>query len=178
MKISFNWNWKDKSRPLGFFLEECLSKEDAIKIKQLNIEKILLLDRRERVVIFSNLIGEEKATWLNSHFEKEFVLKNQKAGMLAWANSMDMKEKNRVEIIRKISLLENALTTAEQDEFIKDLADLALGIKITEEEEKMINTLCEKANAAQTRMEHGGSREEYEKAQALLDSYVEKLKNE
>ena len=178
MKISFNWNKKDKSKPMGFFLEECLSKDEAVKIKQLNIEEILLLDRKDRVAIFSNLIGEEKANWLNSRFEKEFVLKNQKAGMLAAANSMDMKEKNRVEIIRKISLLENALTTAEQDEFIKDLTDLALGIKITEEEEKMIYTLCEKVNAARTRMEQGGSKEDYEKTQATLDSYVEKLKNE
>ena len=176
MKISFNWNRKNKSNPFARAVEDCLSKEEADKLKFLDIEKILLLSTEERLRIFSSLIGS-KAEWFNSRFEKDYVLNNQKAGMLNWANKTKMEEKFRQEIVRKISNLEKMLNPAEEESFINELANLALGIGVTQEEEKTLIELSHKADEARLKMENGGSKEDYEKAHNLLQAYVNKLKN-
>jgi hypothetical protein len=177
MKISFNWNIKDKSKPFGFFMEECLSKDEADKIKKLDLEKILLMDSEERLSIFSGLLGKEKADWFNARFEKDLVLKNQKAGMMNWINNdKEIKPKWRKEIIRKISELEKPLYKEKLDNFMEELADLKLGVGITLEEAQMITDLCKKANDAKVKMDNGGSKTDYEIAHKNLEDYVEMLK--
>ena len=172
MKISFNWGKKTISNPLGVVLEECLAKEEAGKIKQLDIEKVLLLGTEERIKLFSSAIGD-KAEWFNSKFEKDYVLKNMKQGLLNWVDKTEMKEKYRKDILSRIAKLENMLSAEEQEKFIEKLANLAIGVGTTEEEEQTITDLCNRANEAHLRMQNGGSREDYEKAQSALDTYVE-----
>ena len=158
-------------------IEECLTKEEAAKLKHLNIERIMLLTAEERIDLFSSLIGS-KANWFNSRFEKDFILKPQKAGLLEWANKKEMKDKFRKEIIRRISELEKALNPEEEKNFMGELTKLALGVGVTREEEQTIFDLSKKADEARLRMLNGsGSREDYEKACKVFEAYVEELKN-
>ena len=177
MKISFNWFRKDKSKPF-IFLEECLSESEANKVKVLNFEQLISAEREERLRILSEVIDKDKAVWLNSRIEKDFILKKQKEGLMTWVNGQkDIRDKYRKEIIRKISELENPLSEKEMDVFIEDLAGLAIGAGVTLEEAQVITDLCKKCDEAKLAMENGGSKAEYEIARKNLDDYMEIAKN-
>lgn len=178
MRLSFNWFKKDKSKSFGFSLEECLSEDEADKIKRLDFEKLIDADREDRLNIIIKAIGKDKAEWLNSRIEKDFILKNQCQGLMNWVNNdQSIEPKWRKEIIRKISALEKPLNKKEEEDFFKELANLKLGIGVTSEETQMITDLCKKADEAKLEMDNGGSKVDYEIAQKKLDDYVEKLKN-
>ena len=155
-----------------------LSNEEADKLKNLDIAEIVLVDSKKRLDIFSKLIGKEKAVWVNARFEKDLVLKNQKEGMLNWANETKMKPEIRKEIIKKISGLEELLSQTEEQEFLTELAELSLGIGFTEEEIKTIMSLSQKVEEAKIKMENGGSKLDYEKACISLQEYKNKLIDE
>lgn len=50
----------------------CLSEEQTFRIKKLDIEKVFSLKQRERIAIFTRLIGKKKARGLNTKFQEEF----------------------------------------------------------------------------------------------------------
>lgn len=178
MKISFNWFGKDKSKPFGFSFEECLTKEEADKMKGLDFENLLDVDRKERLSIITNTIGEDKAEWLNSRIEKSLILKNQQEGLMDWVNNnKEISPKWRQEIIRRIAALEGALDKKEFDDFIEEMVELSLGVGVTEEEAQTIKELYKKAENAKLEMENGGDKTAYEIALKNLEDYSEKLKN-
>lgn len=178
MKLVFNWFGRDKSKLFGFSFEECLTKDEADKMKALDLEKLLDADRNERLRIIVETIGKDKAEWLNSRFEKDVILKNQQKGMVNWVNNdKKISPKWREEILRRVAALENSLDKKELDDFIKGMAELALGGGITEEETRTINELCKKAENAKLEMENSGDKTAYEIALKNLEDYSEKLKN-
>lgn len=167
----------NKSVPKNFF-SECLSKDEAKKVKVLDYKTLLDVDSRERIDILSKAIGEEKAKWLNSKIEKDFILKNQKEGLLNHFNKKnDIKDKFKEDIVVRINNLEKPLYNKELDDFIKELASLSLGIGITLEESMKINELYKKLDEAKSEYCNGGSKINHETAQKSLDDYVEELKN-
>lgn len=178
MKLVFNWFGRDKSKSFGFSFEECLTKDEADKIKALDLEKLLDADRNERLRIIVETIGKDKAEWLNSRFEKGVILKNQQEGIVNWVNKdKEISPKWREEILRRVAALENSLDKKELDDFIKEMAELAQGGGITGEETQMINELCKRVEDAKVKMENGGSETAYKIARKNLNDYAEKLKN-
>ncbi len=144
MKISFNFFKRDKSKPL-IFLEECLTVDEASKVKALDFETILNAGKEERLSIFNQFLNEDKAIWLNSRFEVDIILKNQKEGLMSWINNdKEVEPKWREEIIRKISELKEPLSKEDENKFIEDLAELKLGLGVTREEAQKITDLCKK----------------------------------
>ena len=172
MKLSFKWGRSVGQKRISVFAEECLTRDEADKIKKLDVQELLEASSGERTKRFRSLIGN-KAEWLNSKFETEYVLKNQQNGLLNWINNRTgVQDKFRKDIIRRINELSHALSPEEEEEFLQTLAKLALGVGTTKEEEEKISDLCKKAAEAR---EHG-SQEEYERAQCALDAYIEELK--
>ncbi len=51
----------------------CISKEQSHRLKSIEIEKVFNLKRRERIAIFSRLIGKKKAVWFDSEVQKKFT---------------------------------------------------------------------------------------------------------
>ena len=177
MKI-LNWILNRKTNIYSAVLQSCLTKEEADKLIKLDINKLKDIDTKERIILFSKYIGKERAEWFNTLYEKDYLLKIQKEGMLNWAKQKtDIKEKNREKIIREISKLEKALSPKEMDYFISKLTDTALG-KVTLEEANNIADLAHKADEAKIKMDNGGSKEDYERAYNAFHDYVNKLKNE
>jgi succinate dehydrogenase flavin-adding protein (antitoxin of CptAB toxin-antitoxin module) len=177
MKI-LNWILNRETNAYNVVLQSCLTKEEADKLIKLDINKLIDVDTKERIILFSKYIGKEKAEWFNTLFEKDYLLKNQKEGMLNWVKQKtDIKEKYREDIIRKISKLEKALSPKEMDYFISELTNISLGLRVTLEEADNIADLSCKANEAKIKMENGGSKEDYEKAHNAFQDYVNKLKN-
>lgn len=180
MKISLNWNKEDTNKPVGIFFEECLSKDEAKTLKEsLNFEKLIDANRADRIIIFSGLIGEEKAKWVNSRFETEILLKHQKNGLENWIETKpDVKPKWRKEIKMKISELDSFLDTEELNAFLTELAELSLGIGVTREEAMIITNLCKDVDQAKLSMENGGSVAAYEQAREKIEKYIELLKQD
>jgi len=177
MKI-LNWILNRKTNTYSAVLQSCLTKEEADKLIKLDINKLKEIDTKERIILFSKYIGKERAEWFNTLYEKDYLLKIQKEGLLNWAKQKtDIKEKYREKIIRKISKLEKALSPKEMDYFISELTDIALG-KVTLEEANNIADLAKKAQEAKIKTDNGGSKEDYERAYNAFQDYVNKLKEE
>lgn len=178
MKI-LNWVRNRKTNTYNAVLQSCLTKEEADKLIKLDSNKLMQIDTKERIIIFSKYLSKGKAEWVNTLFEKDYLLKIQKEGMLSWAKKADIKkEKHREDIIRRISKLEKALSPKEMDSFISELTDISLGLRVTLEEENNIVDLSNKAREAKNKMDNGGSKEDYERAYNAFQDYVNKLKNE
>lgn len=181
MKSLFNLFGRNKAKPFGVYLEECLSKEEASRLKDIDFEMLTTIDRDERLDILSRIVESEKVEWLNSKIEKDFIskiLKDQQKSLLEWIkNNREVELKWRDEIIRKISSLNKPLNEKEMDDFIEELANLTLGIGVTVEEAQKVTELCEKADEAKLVMDNGGSKSDYDIAKKNLDDYTEMLKN-
>ena len=97
MKISFNWN-KNKPITSNFSIDPCLSKEEAAKLKMLNSEQVIDMESEERIKVFTEIIGKEKAIFVNTRLEKDLILKNQQQGFMNWIHGVvDIEPKWRKE---------------------------------------------------------------------------------
>lgn len=50
----------------------CLTEEEGYRLKTLNIQEILKLKQKERVGIFTRLVGEKQALWFDKELQKKF----------------------------------------------------------------------------------------------------------
>lgn len=144
MKISFNWNKKDKSTPFGFSLQECLTEDEANLVKNLDLEKLIDLDRIDRLGALKSVISESKANMVNSHLENDFILKRQKEALKNLLNEKeDIMPKWRTKIEKKVAELEMALDKKELEAFLSDLIQLkygvGLGIMTPKQAEKIVH---------------------------------------
>lgn len=53
--------------------KKCLSDGEAFRIESLELEKVITLKRRERIAIFTRLIGKIKAVWLDLRLQEEYL---------------------------------------------------------------------------------------------------------
>lgn len=54
---------------------DCLSEEEAYRLKKIELDKVFALKRRERISIFTRLIGRRKALWFDETLQKQFSQK-------------------------------------------------------------------------------------------------------
>lgn len=52
---------------------KCLDEEDTYRLEKIEIEKIINLKYKERISIFTRLIGKKKAIWFDSEVQKRFT---------------------------------------------------------------------------------------------------------
>lgn len=50
---------------------KCINKEEAYRLKNIGVEKIVYLKYKERIAIFTRLIGRKKAIWFDSELQKK-----------------------------------------------------------------------------------------------------------
>lgn len=141
MKLSFNAS-DIKNGRLGFTLEECLTEEEATKVKNLDLSNIFGLDKQERLNLLMGVISEEKANMVNSHLEKEFIIKKQKEILVDLFEKKEIDSRWRKKIESKIAGIEKALDKKELEDFAKELLYLqygvGLGIMTREQAEKVL----------------------------------------
>lgn len=147
-------------------------------------EKMVSMTSEERNKFLSGIVGEENGKSANALFESKLMLKNQKRGMISWAeNIMGVKPGVKRDIVSTIMRMDKVLSPEEGQMFMSDLAERKLGVSITAEEAKNISNLANKAEQLRSsipenlpdghpkRVEYGASNVE------LLD-YVSKLKTD
>ena len=122
----------------------CLPKEarqkllTALKSGDISIEKMYKMTSAERRIIFKRSVGEDFATFVNGKFEQAMV-SNQKKALRIWVETTtQFKDPVRRDMLKKIDRIEKVLRVDEEVGFLKDLAELKLGIAVTEEEAGII----------------------------------------
>lgn len=151
----------------------------AIKDGTVDPEKMSNMSSGERHAMLEKIVGKDNATQVNALFESKLLLKNQQAGMVAWAKRMlDMTPVRRQDLISKIERLDHVLSESEAKSFLGDLAETRLGVDVTQEEANKIADLTKKMTDAQKSIENGGDRMAYGRARVELTNYVSDLKNE
>jgi len=163
----------------------CLPKEDADRFKrgiisgEIDPAKMADMTSEKRHAFLADILGESNAGPVNTLFESKLLLKNQQAGMIAWAKQvMGHNRPAQKTIIDKIQGMKDVLTPKTEDAFLSDLAEHKLGTKVTLEEAQRIADLAEEVQKAKADKDAGGDRLSYGRAVVELHDFVNELKLE
>lgn len=108
-------------------------------------ERLANMTSDERHELFSRIVGEGNAKFVNSQFEAKTLLKNQQRGYLTWAKKMTgVTPQARRTIENKIANMDHILNPVEERSFLKDLASTKLGVDVSSDEAKQIANLSAK----------------------------------
>lgn len=149
------------------------------KVKDGSIDPAKLADMtsQERHSVFSDLVGEENATGVNSLFESKMLLKNQQQGYVTWARKVGgLTPEVRRDLITRIQKMDKVLSPAEEQSFLHDLAATKLGVDVSAKEAQNIANMSRNIEDTKAAMTNGGDRLEYGKAKVTLGNYVGELK--
>lgn len=111
---------------------------DALKNGTVTIRDLYGLKSADRRKLLEKYVGEDFAQVVNAKFEAAMV-SSQKTAITNWIKSATTaKDPIRRDMLKKVERIKEALTTGEQGDFLADLAEMKLGISVTEEEAKTI----------------------------------------
>lgn len=163
----------------------CLPKDDADRFKrgiisgQIDPSKMADMTSQERHAFLVGILGESNAGPVNTLFESKLLLKNQQAGMIAWAKQvMGHNKPAQKTIIDKVNAMKDVLTPDTEDAFLGDLAEHKLGTKVTFEEAQKIADLAEDVQKTKAERDAGGDRLPYGRAVVELHDFINALKLE
>src|SRR3990167_842667 len=129
----------------------CLTKEtkqkfiESLRTRELDPSKLSEMTSTERHAFLEKYVGKENGIQVNSLFESKLLLKNQKAGYIAWANKVGgLSKEVKRDLISRINRMDKILNPAEEKAFLEDLAATKLGIGVSEAEAKNIFNLSKK----------------------------------
>lgn len=111
---------------------------DALKDKTVTMRDLYGLASADRRKLLEKYVGEDFAQVVNAKFEAAMV-SSQKTAISNWIKSATTaKDPIRRDMLKKVERIKEALTTGEQGDFLADLAEMKLGIAVTEEEAQTI----------------------------------------
>lgn len=169
--------------PRFCLIPEAVTKfKNGLKDGSISPEKLSRMTSEERNKFLEGVVGKD-ATNVNSLFESKLLLKNQKAGYIAWAKKVSgLSPEAKKDIFSKIEKLDKVLNPKEEQAFLHDLASTKLGTNVSEGEAKQIFDLSEKVREAKTKMSETNTfkteeeRLAYGRAKVELTNYVNELK--
>lgn len=107
---------------------------DALKSGTVTIRDLYGLKSADRRKLLAKYVGDDFAQVVNAKFEAAMV-SSQKTAITNWIKSATTaKDPIRRDMLKKVERIREALTTGEQGDFLADLAEMKLGINVTEEE--------------------------------------------
>lgn len=110
----------------------------ALKSGEISLAKLYQMTDAERNIIFKQYVGKDFASFVNAKFEQA-MLSNQKKALANWIQRTTLaKDPVRRDMLKKVEGIKKFLVADEEKGFLKDLAELKLGLNITEEEAKTI----------------------------------------
>jgi len=117
---------------------------------KLNPNRLATMTSEERHALFSQVLGEGNAKFINANFEEKLLLKNQQQGFLTWMKrTANMKPEIRRTLEAKIAKLDHVLSPEEEKSFLKDLASTKLGVDVSAEEAARIAELSKGVQEAE-----------------------------
>ncbi len=151
----------------------CLPPAEAERFKKklrsgdIDLHKLAEMTSSERHDLFAANFGPEVATEMNLLLEQKLLLKNQKAGIVAWAKKMMAAPKydsQRNDILKKVQSMDKLLNPKDEDSFLQELASERLGMTVSYEEAKDIAELAEDVKTTKEAMENAPRREMHDGA--------------
>lgn len=157
----------------------CLTKEakakftEGLRNREIDPVKLSKMTSDERRAFLEKFVGTDNGIQVNALFESKLLLKNQKAGYIAWAKKISgiSKEAKR-DLISRIERLEKVLNPTEERAFLEDLASTRLGFNVSEGEAKVISDLSKMVSTAKAKGEKFGA------SRVALEKYIGGLKTQ
>ena len=165
----------------------------ALKNKDINIADLINMSSEARTKLLEQYAGANAAD-VNLLFEQKLVLKNRLLGIKNWASKVGnigrydpakKAELDRMQAEYKRRQLERIFSPKENEAFLADLAEAALGTRITSEEAKLVFELSERAENKLKNFDRNTNewssekdRLDYGAAKVVYENYVEALKGE
>lgn len=124
----------------------------ALKDKMVTIPELFNMDTQERTELFKKYVGDN-AKDVNTLFEEKLILKNQVKGIENWIAKITQSKRYSPEKIAelkqqledyKVQQKERIFNPKENQTFLNDLADRAIGTHITREEAVTISNFSQK----------------------------------
>lgn len=110
----------------------------ALKTKDITIDKLYKLSEVDRRTLLTRFVGEENARFVNAKFEQA-MLSRQKNALANWIKATtSFKDPIRKDMLKKVERIEKFLEADKEHGFMEDLAEMKLGIKVSEIEAKTI----------------------------------------
>ena len=169
----------------------CLTKPEADKFKKalkdgsIHPDVLSKMSSEERNVFFQKFTNADNATRINSLFESKLLLKNQKRGFISWAKKIsNISPATKYDLVSRIERMDKVLSTAEQEQFLRDLATTRLKVGVTRAEAKEIFDLSKKASESRKKADENGNfpseqdRLQYGMDAVNLENYVNELKRD
>lgn len=157
--------------------------KQGLKNKEIDPVKLQNMSSEERRSFLAKYVGEENAKQVNALFERNILLKNQKAGMIAWAKKVGgLTKEVRNDLLTRIERLDKVLDPQQYDKFLEDLAQTRLGLNVSEEEANTIFKLSKQIKEYRQKANEEGEFRSYEdkmnfgEAKATIEDYVNDLK--
>jgi hypothetical protein len=168
----------------------CLPPEVTERFKQalvsgkINPERLANMTSEARHKLFSDIVGQGNAKFVNSTFEAKLLLKDQQRGYLTWAKKLTgVSPEVRRDLISRIEKMDKVLAPAEEKAFLKDLAATRLGIDVSAQEAKQIANMSKKLQELEGKRLSSGkftsesNRMAYGYAKYDMGEYLSGLKN-
>ena len=114
---------------------------------------------------------DDDQDYLHQIADNKMTLAEQQNWFIEWASNAEMKPKYRSDVMKKIASMDRALDGEELDAFIQQLAELKLGVAVTDEEILRIVELSNKVDEAK----ESGDKAAYDKAVTELEDYRDGL---
>jgi len=150
----------------------------ALKSGKISPERLMKMTSEQRRKFFAKLVGEQHAKFVNTEFESKLLLKNQKRGLVTWAKRMSgLREYSKKDIIEKINKLDRALNPAEQEQFLQDIAEKRLGVRVRYEDAQKLVKLTQKVEQLKKpNLEEWQQGDAYYEAKQKLIKFARELK--
>lgn len=151
----------------------------------INPEQLANMTSDERHALFSKIVGESDAKFVNASFESKLLLKNQQQGFVTWARHLTgVAPEVKRDIISRIQRLDTVLNPTEEKAFLKDLAATRLGVNVTESEAKQVASMAQEVAKGEALKRPDGTfpseekRLAYGRAKVDLVDYINQLKHQ
>lgn len=141
----------------------CLPKSDAQKLIDAlkngktigqGLVEMKRMESGVRREYLTTIIGKENAKDVNTLFEKQLLLKDQKIAMNNFLNEIrGLNDMKRANLVDQIDRMGNILNPSTKKAFLKDIASEKLGTKVTPEEAKEIFDMSQEAKRLRDVME-------------------------
>jgi hypothetical protein len=158
--------------------------KSGITSGKINPEQLANMTSEARHKLFSDVVGDGNAKWVNAQFETKMLLKNQQRGYITWAKKLTgVSPEIRRDLISRIEKMDRVLNPSDERLFLKDLAETKLGMGVTVNEARKIAVMSSKLQELELKRKPDGTfpskadRMTYGYAKVDMGAYLADLKN-
>lgn len=136
---------------------------NALKKDEITIEKLYKLSEADRRAVLEKYTGKELSSFVNAKFEQA-MLSNQKAAFANWIKrTTSFTDPIRKDMLKKVDKVKKFLESDAEKGFMEDLAEMKLGVKVSEMEAKTLLEMKDKIDDFKTKIPENSPRDSAER---------------